>query len=162
RAPVGATPQPCNVSRRPPQARPPAWPAPPAPAIAALCSTVQPLIEPVPPERWMPPPKASLGPLMLGAGLLLLWFPLPPTAWLWSNVLALTTNDAGFLGPPLRMAPPTPVPGRIALELSLPPIAWLWLNVLLVTVRLPLLLMTPPAPVAARLPVQKLPARATL
>src|SRR5262245_31615865 len=60
------------------------------------------------------------------------------------------------------MAPPTPKPGRTALKLLLPPIAWLWLNVLLVTVRLRLLKMAPPAPVASRLPVQKLPARATL
>src|SRR5262245_16187633 len=128
-----------NVSRPPPQARPPSWPAPPALAIAELCPSVQPLMAAVPPERWMAPPAAPLGPRRLGAGLLLLWFPWPPIAWLWSNVLALTTSTAGVTGPPLRMAPPTPKPGRTALELSLPPTAWLWLNVLLVTLRLPLL-----------------------
>src|SRR5437879_4415465 len=84
--------------------------------------------------------------------------PLPPMAWLWSNVLALTTSvAAGPTGPPLRMAPPTPAPGRIALELSLPPMAWLWRNVLPVTVRLPEFWMPPPEPVASRLPEQLLP-----
>jgi len=38
------------------------------------------LIVAVPPERWMPPPAAPLGPRRLGAGLLLLWLPLPPMA----------------------------------------------------------------------------------
>src|SRR5262249_28085234 len=132
-----------------------------APAIAALCPSVQPLIAAVPPETWMAPPAAPLGPRRLFAGLLL-WFPWPPMAWLWSNVLALTTSLVATVptAPPLRMAPPTPKPGRTAAALSLPPIAWLWLNVLLVTVRLPVLWMPPPEPVA--MPVQSLPARATL
>ena len=47
-----------------------------------------------------------------------------------------TSVAAGPVGPPLRMAPPVPTPGRAGPELLLPPIAWLWLNVLPTTVRL--------------------------
>src|SRR5262249_12422559 len=152
-----------NASRPPPQARPPFWPAPPVPAIAGVCSIVQPLIGTVPPAGWVAPPAARLGRRGLDGGLLL-WFPLPPMAWLWSNVLALTTSllvpVAGF--PPLTMAPPAAKPVLITLELSLPPIAWLWLKVLLVTVRLRLLKMAPPTAGMSRVPVQSLPARATL
>src|SRR5262245_15156714 len=139
---VTTTPRPkvSNASRPPPQARPPGSPAPPAPAIAALCISVQPLIAAVPLETWMAPLAAPLGPGGLGAGLMLLSFPLPPMAWLWSNVLALTTRLVAPVTPRdplLRMAPPTPIPGRTASELSLLLIARLWLNVLLVTVKLP-------------------------
>ena len=48
----------------------------------------------------------------------------------------ITTLAAGPVGPPLRIAPPEPRPGRTGPELLLPPTAWLWLNVLPTTVRL--------------------------
>src|SRR5262245_35857082 len=148
------------ASAPPPRARPPIWPGAPAPAIAALCSNVLPVIVAIPPETWTPPPKAWLGPVSPDPVPV---FPLPPMAWLWSNVLPLTTSIA--VGPkeaPLTMAPATPRPGRVGPELSLPPIAWLWRNVLPVTVTVLILKMAPPPPVAASGPLSWLPARDTL
>src|SRR5215470_5680073 len=80
-------------------------------------------------------------------------------AWLWSNVLALTTSvAAGPVGPPLRIAPPEPSPGRTGPELLLPPMAWFWLNKQPATVRVPEFWIAPPVPDAHRLPLQLLPA----
>ena len=77
---------------------PPSWPVPPAPAIAELCPSLHPLIVAIPPERWMAPPAAPLGPRRLVAGLLL-WFPLPAMAWLWSKVLPEIISEHAPLNP---------------------------------------------------------------
>src|SRR6516165_2857017 len=84
-------------------------------------------------------------------------------AWLWSKVLDLTTSFAvGPVGPPLRIAPPEPRPGRAGPELSLPPMAWLWLNEQPATMRLPEFWLAPTVPDEQRLPLQLLPAWDTL